>query len=224
MSNLPPPPGSAGDGGLDQPTAPGQPSAPYPGQPYPGQPYPEQPYGQQPGYPPGQPFGAPTNYMAPTGSRGKAGFGQRLVAFIVDWVITGLFSVPAYVALLTGAKENYQCSSDLTETNAGAFICERPTSGTVTTAIVLGGIAVIASIIYYAVLNGRGQTIGKRVMGITVIDQSTGGPIGTARGVGRYFAAILSAIPCYLGYFWMLWDGNTQTWHDKLTSSVVVQD
>lgn len=222
MSNLPPPPGSAGDGGLNPPTAPGQPSAPYPGQPYPGQPGPPGP--PPPGYPPGQPFGAPTNYMAPAGSRGKASFGQRLVALIVDSVITGLFAIPAYVALLAGAKENYQCSSDLTETNTGAFICERPTGGTIATALVLGAIAIIAGIVYYAVLNGRGKTVGKRMMGITVVDQSTGQPIGTARGVGRYFAAILSGLPCYLGYFWMLWDSNSQTWHDKLTSSVVVRD
>ena len=27
---------------------------------------------------------------------------------------------------------------------------------------------------------------------------------------------------CYLGYFWMLWDGEKQTWHDKLATTVVV--
>jgi uncharacterized RDD family membrane protein YckC len=26
----------------------------------------------------------------------------------------------------------------------------------------------------------------------------------------------------YLGYFWMLWDREAQTWHDKLASTVVV--
>ena len=59
-------------------------------------------------------------------------------------------------------------------------------------------------------------------MGIRVYDFSQGGPIGYGRGVGRHFARILSAIPCYLGYFWMLWDKEKQCWHDKLVTSIVV--
>jgi len=35
-------------------------------------------------------------------------------------------------------------------------------------------------------------------------------------------AKILSAIPCLLGYFWMLWDPQKQTWHDKIVGSIVV--
>ena len=29
-------------------------------------------------------------------------------------------------------------------------------------------------------------------------------------------------IPLFLGYFWMLWDREKQTWHDKMAGSVVV--
>jgi uncharacterized RDD family membrane protein YckC len=50
----------------------------------------------------------------------------------------------------------------------------------------------------------------------------TGGSIGFGRAVLRYFARIISIIPCCLGYFWMLWDKERQTWHDKLISDVVV--
>ena len=28
---------------------------------------------------------------------------------------------------------------------------------------------------------------------------------------------------CYLGYLWMLWDKDKQTWHDKIVSTVVVR-
>jgi uncharacterized RDD family membrane protein YckC len=59
-------------------------------------------------------------------------------------------------------------------------------------------------------------------MNIRVVDADNGGPIGYGRAVLRYFARILSAIPCLLGYFWMLWDKNSQTWHDKFTTDVVV--
>jgi uncharacterized RDD family membrane protein YckC len=55
-----------------------------------------------------------------------------------------------------------------------------------------------------------------------VIDFRAGGPIGYPRAFIRYIARILSALPFLLGYFWMLWDREKQTWHDKLSNSVVV--
>ena len=85
-------------------------------------------------------------------------------------------------------------------------------------------LAVVIGVAYYGWLEGSasGQTVGKRGMGIRVYDLQGRGPIGLGRGIGRYFARILSAIPLFLGYFWMLWDGESQTWHDKLVGTVVV--
>jgi hypothetical protein len=28
---------------------------------------------------------------------------------------------------------------------------------------------------------------------------------------------------CYLGYLWMLWDDQKQTWHDKIVDSAVIR-
>jgi uncharacterized RDD family membrane protein YckC len=85
-------------------------------------------------------------------------------------------------------------------------------------------LGVALAVAYYGWLEGSpsGQTVGKRMMNIRVYDLRVGGPIGTGRAVGRYFARIISAIPCLLGYFWMLWDKEKQCWHDKLVGSVVV--
>src|SRR5258708_39943435 len=71
-----------------------------------------------------------------------------------------------------------------------------------------GGVSLAIGIAYFGYLEGStsGQTLGKRVAGIRVIDYATGGSIGYGRAVVRYFARILSALPCLLGYFWMLWD------------------
>ncbi len=88
-----------------------------------------------------------------------------------------------------------------------------------------GGLVSLAiGIAYYGYLEGgpTGQTLGKKALGIRVVDLRAGGPIGFSRGVIRYFGRILSAIPLLLGYFWMLWDSEKQTWHDKLAGSVVV--
>jgi uncharacterized RDD family membrane protein YckC len=85
------------------------------------------------------------------------------------------------------------------------------------------GLALLVGIAYYTYCEGsdRGQTIGKSACGIRVrsID---GGPIGYTRGFLRYIGRILSTIPIFLGYFWMIWDPQKQTWHDKIANSVVV--
>jgi uncharacterized RDD family membrane protein YckC len=85
-------------------------------------------------------------------------------------------------------------------------------------------LAAIVFLGYFAYFEGgpRGQTPGKRVLGIRVVDFNTGGPIGYGRGVVRYLGRIVSGIVCLLGYFWMLWDREKQTWHDKIATTVVV--
>jgi len=77
---------------------------------------------------------------------------------------------------------------------------------------------------YYAYLEGgpSGQTVGKRAMGIRVVDIDGGGAIGPGRALIRYVGRLVSAIPCLLGYLWMLWDSEKQTWHDKFAATVVV--
>lgn len=87
-----------------------------------------------------------------------------------------------------------------------------------------GLVGVALGIGYYGYLEGSnsGQTIGKKALGIRVIDFNTGGPIGFGRAVIRYFGRIVSAIPCFLGFLWMLWDKERQTWHDKFATDVVV--
>ena len=82
----------------------------------------------------------------------------------------------------------------------------------------------VLSLGYFIYFEGSpsGQTVGKKVMNIRIVDADNGGPIGYGRAFVRYIGKIISAIPCALGYFWMLWDANKQTWHDKMASSVVV--
>jgi uncharacterized RDD family membrane protein YckC len=77
---------------------------------------------------------------------------------------------------------------------------------------------------YFTYFEGgpRGQTPGKQALGIRVVSFDTGGPIGYGRGFIRMIGRYLSALVLYLGYFWMLWDGEKQCWHDKLASDVVV--
>ncbi|MCW2993216.1 MAG: hypothetical protein JWQ18_711 [Conexibacter sp.] len=84
-------------------------------------------------------------------------------------------------------------------------------------------LSLIVGIAYYTYFEGGedGQTLGKRACGISVRSVD-GGSIGHTRAFLRYIGRIVSTIPIFLGYFWMLWDPNKQTWHDKIANSIVV--
>jgi uncharacterized RDD family membrane protein YckC len=87
-------------------------------------------------------------------------------------------------------------------------------------------IQLLLTIAYLTYLEGSpsGQTVGKKAMGIRVIDFRTGGSIGYGRAFIRWIGRYVSAIACLLGYFWMLWDKEKQTWHDKFANDVVVPE
>ena len=84
----------------------------------------------------------------------------------------------------------------------------------------------VLGIAYYVYFHGSpsGQTVGKKVLNIRLLDSHDGTPPGYAAAAKRYFGSIVSAIPCLLGYFWMLWDKDKQTWHDKMASTIVVPE
>jgi uncharacterized RDD family membrane protein YckC len=76
---------------------------------------------------------------------------------------------------------------------------------------------------YYGYFEGgpAGQTLGKKLLDIRVVRLADGGPLGWSTALLRHLCSYLSAIPCGLGYFWMLWDPEKMTWHDKLSATVV---
>jgi len=85
-------------------------------------------------------------------------------------------------------------------------------------------VSLVGQALYYSMLEGgpAGQTLGKKALGIRVVDFNTGGPIGAGRGFLRWIGRIPSGIVFALGYLWMLWDPQKQTWHDKIAGTVVV--
>jgi uncharacterized RDD family membrane protein YckC len=84
--------------------------------------------------------------------------------------------------------------------------------------------AVLVSIAYFVFFEGgpQGAGAGKQAMRIRVVDARTNAPIGYRRALVRWLGRILSALVFLLGYFWMLWDADSQCWHDKLAADVVV--
>ena len=85
---------------------------------------------------------------------------------------------------------------------------------------------IIFAIAYEFVAVGRlGQTVGRRVLGIQVVDHINGGPIGVGRAVFRVFVFALMGLPFYLGYLSYFFDGSGEhrAWHDKAAGDRVVR-
>jgi uncharacterized RDD family membrane protein YckC len=59
-------------------------------------------------------------------------------------------------------------------------------------------------------------------LGIRIVRLDTGGPPGFGRALARYVVSLVSAFVLFLGYFWMLWDGERRTWHDRAASVAVI--
>jgi uncharacterized RDD family membrane protein YckC len=85
-------------------------------------------------------------------------------------------------------------------------------------------IGIAIGLAYFVYFEGgpSGQTIGKRVLDIRVIDYATGGQLGYGKAFLRWIGRIVSGAICALGYLWMIWDKEKQTWHDKIAGTVVV--
>jgi uncharacterized RDD family membrane protein YckC len=131
---------------------------------------------------------------APAGPSGpRADFWYRLGGFLIDGVI--LYVVGLVVGLVF--------------------------SRSLVSQILIGLAAGIAYTVYF-LGSGSGQTPGMRLLGIRVIDARTQGRVDYGTAFIRYLVAIGSSLACYIGYLWMLWDPEKQTWQDKVAGTYVV--
>jgi uncharacterized RDD family membrane protein YckC len=97
---------------------------------------------------------------------------------------------------------------------------------------VLGGVLVLFYIglpfAYFTYFHGgeRGQTPGKRLMGIAVRSARERDRLGYGKAFLRYLAVVMLGffvLPLLFDYLWPLFDGANQSLHDKMISTVVVR-
>jgi uncharacterized RDD family membrane protein YckC len=69
-----------------------------------------------------------------------------------------------------------------------------------------------------------GATPGKLAVGVKIVDATTGAAPSTGRLVIRLACYLVSALPFYLGFLWIVFDRRKQGWHDKIAGTVVIQD
>ena len=88
------------------------------------------------------------------------------------------------------------------------------------------GVSLAVALAYFTYFHGStGQTPGDAALGIRVVDlrEGTGRPIGFGRAALRWLVSIVSTIVILVGYLWMLWDPQRQTWHDKAAGSLPIK-
>ncbi len=85
-------------------------------------------------------------------------------------------------------------------------------------------ILLVGPLLYYWLFTGlRGQTLGKMLVGIKVVDVQGNRPGLTSAALREILGKLVSAIVFYLGFFWIAWDRQKQGWHDKIAITYVVK-
>lgn len=134
-----------------------------------------------------------------------ASWGARVGAYLVDYLTVLPIHLIAY--FVAGPKAD-------------------PATGTVTPAGPLYyGLLLLATIVWgynrWYQAGKTGQSWGRKALGISLLSESTGRPIGAGMAFLRDLAHIIDSIPCLIGFLFPLWDSKRQTIADKLVKTVV---
>jgi uncharacterized RDD family membrane protein YckC len=140
-----------------------------------------------------------------------AGFGPRLLAYIIDAIIVGI--VATVIALIAVVP----------------IVADRG-SGATTGAAGVAASSVIFLLLFVFTLGyfpffwlRNGQTPGMKPFNLYVVRDRDGGKISGGQAVLRVIGMWVSSIPLYLGYIWIFIDARKRGWHDLIAGTVVVE-
>jgi uncharacterized RDD family membrane protein YckC len=123
----------------------------------------------------------------------KGGFGIRVLAYIIDYLVLSVVAVVLAVLFYASARPLYYLLGEAFNISYFVYLWSGP----------------------------RGQTLGMRVFHLKVT--KTDGSQLTATGAFlRYVGMIIAALPFFLGLLWVAFDANKQGWHDKIAGTYVV--
>jgi uncharacterized RDD family membrane protein YckC len=165
---------------------------------------------------------APGSSYAPVASVVYAGFWLRVLAYLIDALILGVFAVPILIGvamalgiggILAGIPRNGDPFANGLPPVFFLFIwfC-----------ILLG---VGGTWLYHALLESSEweATAGKKALGLIVTDM-TGNRVSFARASGRHFGKIVTSfIPLGIGYMMAGFTEKRQALHDMLASCLVLR-
>lgn len=156
--------------------------------------------------PPPRPAGQPSK-PAPRNIQ-VVGFGKRLGAALIDWIVVGFFSFLVVMLLAL----------------AGALVGMFTPGGPLAPERLMILLAFVVGLGYFIVGWARGgATLGKNVLGLKVV-RADGSNLGWGKAILRYVGYIVSGLALSIGFLWINIDKLRQGWHDKFAGSYVVHE
>ncbi len=143
---------------------------------------------------------APEPLAGPAPGVAFADHGERLIAYIIDIVVTfGIIIVLAIVGGLLAA--------------------------TVPILSIIPFLAIVViPLVYFPYYWAKsGQTPGMKQQGIKVVRDRDGGPITMGTAILRLIGYWVSGLVFYIGYIWIFIDKRRRGWHDLIAGTVVVK-
>lgn len=168
--------------------------------------------------------GPPPAWVPPAPRYPYAPWGRRVGAFLIDFAPSYLAMIPFYVGYAIYIVQLFVTAWDVLDGD------QRLTYGWFAddALVWMGvGVALLVPALVWQWYNrwlkaGRtGQSLGKRVLKVTLVAEINGQPIGPMNAFLRDLLHILDGA-AYIGYLWPLWDPKRQTFADQIMKTVVV--
>jgi uncharacterized RDD family membrane protein YckC len=168
------------------------------------------------------PWVAPVGMPAVLPARLYAGFWLRLLAYIIDSFVLGIFQVP----ILVGGAMMMGLASTVANLPRGGdpFATGFPPVFAAFFSL-LALVVVVGGWLYHALLESSEwqATLGKKVLGLAVTDL-VGARVSFARASGRHFAKFISGfIPLGIGYILAGVTEKKQALHDMIAGCLVLR-
>ncbi|WP_442682538.1 RDD family protein [Stenotrophomonas sp. JC08] len=143
-----------------------------------------------------------------------AGFWKRVAAYCIDSLIVGL--VGGVIAMVIGMALGLGMAGIGGDSDAMG-------AGFIMIQLLTNLLSIALSAAYYAGFHASAgkATLGKMAVGIKVV-RTDGARISIARGIGRYFAAMLSGLILCIGFVMAAFTERKQGLHDMLCDTLVV--
>jgi uncharacterized RDD family membrane protein YckC len=165
------------------------------------------------------PAPAPVAWESPARTEGPAPgieyapHGGRLVAYILDSIITGiLVGIPLVIGSALLVSGTTIEGDEVTSIEAGA------TAGFALLVL----IAFVIGFLYFPFFWARGgQTPGMRPFNLRVVSDRDGGRIGWGTALLRLVGLWVAAAVFYIGFIWIFIDKRHRGWQDLIAGTVV---
>ena len=165
--------------------------------------------------------GQPPVYVQTVPRVAYAGFWLRVLAYLIDMLILGLFSIPILIggAMALGIGSVIEAIIH----NEDPFV-NGPPPAFILFMMLCWGLGLFGTWLYFALLESSEWqgTAGKRVLGLIVTDME-GRRVTFLRATGRYFGKFVTHFTCGIGYAMAGFTEKRQALHDMIASCLVLR-